>query len=57
MGCGHVDACSTLLGHIREGRIDPTFLITHRGTLDEAPGLYETFRDKKDDCIKVVLTP
>ncbi len=46
-----------LLDHIREGRCDPTFLITHRGSLDEAPGFYETFRDKKDDCVKVVLTP
>ena len=47
----------TLLDHIQEGRIDPTFLITHRGPLADAPELYETFRDKKDDCIKVVLKP
>ncbi len=47
----------TLLDHIQEGRIDPTFLITHRGKLADAPKLYETFRDKKDDCVKVVLTP
>ncbi len=47
----------TLLEHIQEGRIDPTFLITHRGGLEDAPALYKTFRDKKDDCIKVVLTP
>ena len=46
-----------LLDQIREGRIDTTFLITHRGTLDDAPGFYETFRDKKDDCIKCVMTP
>ena len=58
MGQTHVmQHAPTLLDHIQEGRIDPTFLITHRGTLSEAPDLYETFRDKKDDCIKVVLTP
>ena len=32
-------------------------LITHRGTLDDAPALYETFQKKEDGCIKVVLTP
>ena len=46
-----------LLDQIREGKIDTTFLITHRGTLDDAPGFYEAFRDKKDDCIKCVMTP
>ena len=46
-----------LLSQIEEGRIDPSFLITHRGTLEDAPGFYETFRDKKDDCIKCVMTP
>jgi threonine dehydrogenase-like Zn-dependent dehydrogenase len=58
MGQTHVmQHADKLLDHIREGRIDPTFLITHRGTLDQAPALYETFRDKKDDCVKAVLTP
>ncbi|WMS44535.1 zinc-dependent alcohol dehydrogenase [Acuticoccus sp. MNP-M23] len=46
-----------LLQRIEQGQIDPTFLITHRGTLDDAPAFYEQFRDKKDDCIKCVLTP
>lgn len=46
-----------LLDKIERGEIDPTFLITHRGRLDEAPDLYKTFRDKADGCIKVVLTP
>jgi len=58
MGQTHVmQHAPTLLEHIQEGRIDPTFLITHRGKLEDAPDLYETFRDKKDDCVKVVLTP
>ena len=41
---------------IQGGKIDPTFLITHRSTdLAEGPELYKTFRDKKDGCVKVVF--
>lgn len=46
-----------LLDHIQAGRIDPSFVVTHRLPLSEAPRAYETFRDKKDGCIKVVLDP
>jgi threonine dehydrogenase-like Zn-dependent dehydrogenase len=46
-----------LLERIENGDIDPSFVITHRGTLDQGPDLYGTFRDRKDGCIKVVLTP
>lgn len=46
-----------LLDHIQEGRIDPSFVITHKADLSEGPDLYKTFRDKKDGCIKVVLNP
>lgn len=46
-----------LLAHIEAGRIDPTFIITHRLGLQEAPGGYETFRHKEDGCMKVVLKP
>ncbi|QGJ70892.1 Glutathione-dependent formaldehyde dehydrogenase [Planctomycetales bacterium 10988] len=46
-----------LLKHIEEGDIDPSFVITHRVSLDEAPKAYETFRDKEDGCIKVVIKP
>jgi threonine dehydrogenase-like Zn-dependent dehydrogenase len=46
-----------LLERIQQGEIDPTFVITHRLKLDQAPGAYRTFRDKQDSCIKVVLTP
>ncbi len=44
-----------LLEHIEAGRIDPTFVITDRLPLDQAPGAYETFKNKQDDCVKVVL--
>lgn len=47
----------TLLGHIERGDIDPTFVITHRLRLDDAPEAYKTFRDRKDHCVKVVLHP
>ena len=58
MGQTHVlKHAPTLLRHIEEGRVDPTFLITHRAALGDAPELYKTFRDKKDGCIKVVLKP
>jgi threonine dehydrogenase-like Zn-dependent dehydrogenase len=46
-----------LLDLIERGEIDPSFVITHRATLEEGPTLYETFRDKKDGCIKVVMKP
>ncbi len=46
-----------LLEKIESGEIDPSFVITHRLPLEEAPGAYKTFRDKEDNCIKVVLTP
>jgi threonine dehydrogenase-like Zn-dependent dehydrogenase len=46
-----------LLDRIERGDIDPSFIITHRLTLDEAPSAYKVFRDKQDECIKVVLKP
>ena len=46
-----------LLGIIREGKVDPSAIITHRLKLKDAPEAYKTFRDKKDGCIKVVLSP
>jgi threonine dehydrogenase-like Zn-dependent dehydrogenase len=46
-----------LLKRIEKGDIDPSFVITHRFALEEAPEAYRMFRDKQDDCIKVVLDP
>lgn len=46
-----------LMERIEKGEIDPSFVITHRATLDQGPELYKTFRDKKDGCIKVVMKP
>ena len=46
-----------LMRRIQEGQIDPSFVITHRVGLADGPGMYKTFRDKQDGCIKVVLRP
>jgi threonine dehydrogenase-like Zn-dependent dehydrogenase len=46
-----------LMQLIEEGKIDPTFVITHVAPLEKGPELYQTFREKKDGCIKVVLKP
>ncbi len=58
MGQTHVHKyLPRLLAHIERGEIDPTFLITHRVSLEDAPDMYHTFREKEDQCIKVVMTP
>lgn len=58
MGQTHVQRyLQLLLDKIEDGEIDPSFVITHRLKLSDAPQAYQTFRDKKDGCIKVILTP
>ncbi|HYF46911.1 MAG TPA: zinc-dependent alcohol dehydrogenase [Acidimicrobiales bacterium] len=58
MGQTHVHRyVRPLLERIEKGEIDPTRVITHRMGLDEAPQGYKTFRDKEDNCIKVILKP
>jgi len=46
-----------LLEKIQNNEIDPSFVITHRMALDDAPKGYDIFLNKQEDCIKVVLTP
>jgi len=46
-----------LLDRIQKGEIDPSFVITHRLSLEDASEGYKMFRNKEDACIKVVLTP
>ena len=46
-----------LLERIQKGDIDPSFVITHRMQLDEAPGAYGMFVNKDDECVKIVLKP
>jgi threonine dehydrogenase-like Zn-dependent dehydrogenase len=46
-----------LLAHIERGDIDPSAIVTHRCSLDEAPQAYATFQAHADHCEKVVMTP
>jgi threonine dehydrogenase-like Zn-dependent dehydrogenase len=46
-----------LYERIRDGQIDPSFVVTHSVELGKAPDAYETFKHKQDDCVKVVLKP
>jgi threonine dehydrogenase-like Zn-dependent dehydrogenase len=46
-----------LLAKIEANEIDPSFVVTHRVPLKDAPQAYKTFRAKEDGCIKVVLSP
>lgn len=58
MGQTHVHRyMRPLLERIMNGEIDPTFVITHHLPLDQAPQGYKIFRDKRAQCIKVVLKP
>jgi len=58
MGQTHVHKyLGPLLERIQNGEIDPSFVITHRMKLEDAPHGYEIFKHKKDKCIKIVLKP
>jgi threonine dehydrogenase-like Zn-dependent dehydrogenase len=46
-----------LLESVERGEIDPSFVISHRVPIDRAPEMYKIFRDKQDNCTKVVLDP
>jgi threonine dehydrogenase-like Zn-dependent dehydrogenase len=46
-----------LLERVQKGELDPSFIVTHRLPLAEAPHGYKIFRDKEDECVKVVLRP
>lgn len=58
MGQTHVHRyLKPLMEHIQNGRIDPSFVITHRMALEDAPHGYDIFKNKQDNCIKIVLKP
>ncbi len=46
-----------LAAHIESGRIDPTFVISHRWPLSRAAEAYRIWNDKAEDCTKFVLDP
>jgi threonine dehydrogenase-like Zn-dependent dehydrogenase len=58
MGQTHVQRyLRPLLEKVQKGEIDPSFVITHRLMLSDAPTGYETFKHKEDNCIKIVMKP
>jgi threonine dehydrogenase-like Zn-dependent dehydrogenase len=58
MGQTHVHKyLKPLLERVQKGQIDPSFVITHKMPLSDAPHAYNIFRYKKDNCIKVILKP
>lgn len=58
MGQTHVHRyLRPLLERIESGQLDPSFVVTHRLPLSAAPEAYRIFKDKQDECIKVVLKP
>src|SRR6202012_248813 len=46
-----------LLERIEKGQIDPSYIISHRISLDEVPRMYEVWRDKKENVTKIVIDP
>ncbi|HEU4522376.1 MAG TPA: zinc-dependent alcohol dehydrogenase [Thermoanaerobaculia bacterium] len=58
MGQTHVqNYTGPLFDRIQRGEIDPSVIITHRVSLDDAPEMYRLFRDKQNECVKVVMKP
>ncbi|HEX4294178.1 MAG TPA: zinc-dependent alcohol dehydrogenase [Rhizomicrobium sp.] len=55
--CNVLNYIDMLMKAIEDGKIDPSFVITHRCGLEDGPKMYDTFKDKKDGCIKVVMKP
>lgn len=46
-----------LLERVRRGDIDPSFIITHRGSLEDAPKYYKLMATHDDDFVKSFLRP
>jgi threonine dehydrogenase-like Zn-dependent dehydrogenase len=46
-----------LLDRVEKGQIDPSYVISHPIGLDQAPEMYQTWRDKKDNVTKIVIDP
>jgi threonine dehydrogenase-like Zn-dependent dehydrogenase len=46
-----------LLKSVEDGKIDPSFLISHRVGIEEVPKMYKIWRDKKDQVTKIVIDP
>jgi len=54
----HVQAYwNQLLDYIQQGKVDPSFVISHRMSLDEADKAYRIFDKKEDNAVKILLKP
>ncbi|WP_437664611.1 zinc-dependent alcohol dehydrogenase [Sorangium sp. So ce1182] len=42
---------------IERGEIDPSYLLTHRLSLEEGPRGYKVFKSKEEACMRVVFSP
>ncbi len=58
MGQTHVHRyMRPLFDRIRRGELDASFVVSHRLPLEDGPDAYRMFREKDDECVKVVLKP
>ena len=46
-----------LLERVEKKQIDPSFIISHRISLDDAPDMYRVWRDKEKRVTKIVIDP
>jgi threonine dehydrogenase-like Zn-dependent dehydrogenase len=46
-----------LLERIERGQIDPSYIISHRISLEETPDMYKVWRDKEQKVTKIVIDP
>jgi threonine dehydrogenase-like Zn-dependent dehydrogenase len=46
-----------LLEHAARGELDPSYLATHRFSLEDAPRGYRMFKEKQDGCVRAVFVP
>jgi threonine dehydrogenase-like Zn-dependent dehydrogenase len=58
IGQTHVHRCILpLLERVERREIDPSFVITHRGTLEDAPAFYRLTAEHEDSFVKSFMRP
>jgi len=57
MGLVQANHIPVLIDLIKKGKLDMKFLLTHRAPLNQIMEGYDVFGNKKDDCLKWVVTP
>jgi threonine dehydrogenase-like Zn-dependent dehydrogenase len=46
-----------MLEHVQAGELDPSFMLTHDMSLEDAPRGYELFKKKEDGCLRAAFRP